>query len=110
MNRVYYEQSGGDGKNDKNLFSWNTLAALLNLSGGNLLSLFYTILALSGLAGALFMIFRVINMPAISSFEMIILFVVSCIPISIMGAGFYGLSQISERKRNSEHRTVRHMR
>jgi hypothetical protein len=84
-------------------------SSFLDSMGLLLLKTIYLLTGLTGLAGTLFIIIKVINSGSISNFNMVLVFGLACLTIAIMYAGLYGFARVdsdSERQPvNTSHST-----
>jgi hypothetical protein len=54
----------------------------------------YLLAGIFGLVGSILIIIKVINLPSISDFSMVLLFGVACISLAVMHAGFHGFYKV----------------
>jgi hypothetical protein len=101
MTKLYTEKKGSADITSGNSNDNGTISFRLNLSkepakNTMRLDLFrpvYLILILTGLAGTLYIIYNVISTRSVDSIHMVLVFLLSCIPLTIMAAGLYGFSR-----------------
>jgi hypothetical protein len=81
--------------------------AIIDSFGQVLLKLIYLFTGLTGLAGTLYITFKVIKSGTISDFNMVLVFGLACITITVMYAGLYGFIRLvkdsDRRKVNTSH-------
>jgi hypothetical protein len=105
MKKMFDEKNGRESTNRKNsrnnffttLFRQELLLSAFDNFGVAILKSLYLIFGIAGLTGTIIIIFKVIGMDSVSSLEMILIFITACLPLGVMGAGFYGLSRITQK-------------
>jgi hypothetical protein len=82
-------------------------SAIIDSIGLVLLKLIYLFTGLTGLAGTLYITFKVLKSGSISNFNMVLVFGLACITIAVMYAGLYGFVRLvrdtERRKVNTSH-------
>jgi hypothetical protein len=54
----------------------------------------YLLIGIAGLTGSIFIIIKVINLPSVSDFNMVLLFGVACTFLAVMHTGFHGFYEL----------------
>lgn len=109
MTKLYFEKKDGsvhtpenEQKNrEERLAIYKLKFPLPEILRMEILRSFYLLLSLTGLAGTIFIIYYVITKP-VTCLQMILIFLISCIPLAIMAAGLYGFSKVNGRSENAK--------
>ncbi len=106
MTKLYSEKkdnvSMASGKGHRNMAGTILANKSIFSNSGSLrtefLKFIYLALSLAGLAGTLVIIYNVISIQKVDSMSMILVFLFSCIPMTVMVGGLYGFSSVAAKK------------
>ena len=89
-----YEQESA---NRQDLLSFGRILSYFSLMSLAIMKFVYLLIGITGLVGSVIIIFKVIRLASISNFDMILIFVIGCVSLAVMHAGFRGFFEIQER-------------
>ena len=75
------------------------ILSYLNLMNLAIMKFIYLLIGITGLTGTGIIIFKVVRLASISNFDMILIFVIGCLSLAVMHAGFRGFFEIKRESK-----------